>query len=81
IYLMADPRYTGRVSVPVLWDRKRHTIVSNESSEIIRMLNSSFTALTNDRTDYYPAAQRSDIDSINEMIFTNVNNGVYRAGF
>ena len=81
IYLLADPRYTGRVSVPVLWDRKRRTIVNNESSEIIRMLNSAFDAFTDERTDYYPAQLRGEIDAVNDMIYTNINNGVYRAGF
>jgi glutathionyl-hydroquinone reductase len=81
IYLLADPHYTGRVSVPVLWDKKRRTIVNNESSEIIRMLNSAFNAFTEVRTDYYPAALRGEIDAINEVIYPNINNGVYRAGF
>ncbi len=81
IYLLADPHYTGRVSVPVLWDRKRRTIVNNESSEIIRMLNSAFEAFTNVHTDYYPAELRSEIDRINDTVYPNVNNGVYRAGF
>jgi glutathionyl-hydroquinone reductase len=81
IYLLADPRYTGRVSVPVLWDKKRHTIVNNESSEIIRMLDSAFDAFTNVHTVYYPAELRDEIDRINELVYPNVNNGVYRAGF
>jgi putative glutathione S-transferase len=81
ICLVADPRYTGRVSVPVLWDKKRRTIVNNESSEIIRMLNSAFEAFTNVHTDYYPAALRGEIDSLNAVIYPTVNNGVYRAGF
>jgi len=81
IYLLADPRYTGRVSVPVLWDKQRRTIVNNESPEIIRMLNTAFDAFTNNRTDYYPAAARAEIDSINALVFSNVNNGVYRCGF
>jgi glutathionyl-hydroquinone reductase len=81
IYLLADPHYTGRVSVPVLWDKKRRTMVNNESSEIIRMLNSAFDAFTDVRTDYYPAKLRGEIDAINEVIYANVNNGVYRAGF
>ncbi len=81
IYLLANPHYTGRVSVPVLWDKQRRTIVNNESSEIIRMLNSSFDAFTNERTDYYPPELRADIDRINPVVFSNVNNGVYRAGF
>src|SRR5579883_3313751 len=81
IYLLADPRHTGRVSVPVLWDKKRHTIVNNESSEIIRMLNSAFDAFTDVRTDYYPAALRNEIDRINDLVYATVNDGVYRAGF
>jgi putative glutathione S-transferase len=81
IYLLANPRYTGRVSVPVLWDKQRRTIVNNESSEIIRMLNSSFDAFTNERTDYYPPELRDEIDRINAVVFATVNNGVYRAGF
>ena len=81
IYLLADPHYTGRVSVPVLWDKKRRTIVNNESSEIIRMLNSAFDAFTDVRADYYPVALRSEIDAVNELIYPNINNGVYRAGF
>ncbi len=81
IYVLADPHYTGRVSVPVLWDKKRRTIVNNESSEIIRMFNSAFDAFTNERTDYYPAELRAEIDRINEVVYTTVNNGVYRSGF
>ena len=81
IYLLADPKYTGRVSVPVLWDKKRKTIVSNELSEIIRMLNSAFDAFTNEHTDYYPADLRREIDAVNELVYANVNNGVYRTGF
>ena len=81
IYLLANPTYTGRVSVPVLWDKQRKTIVSNESSEIIRMLNSAFDAFTNEHTDYCPEALRAEIDRVNDMVFANVNNGVYRAGF
>jgi glutathionyl-hydroquinone reductase len=81
IYLLAQPLYSGRVSVPVLWDKKRKTIVNNESSEIIRILNSAFNALTNNHADYYPQALRSDIDRLNDLIYPNINNGVYRAGF
>jgi len=81
IYLLADPRYTGRVSVPVLWDKKFHTIVNNESPEIIRMLNSAFAALTEDRADYYPPELRAEIDRTNARVYSDVNIGVYRAGF
>src|SRR5215469_15753287 len=81
IYLIADPHYTGRVSVPVLWDKKRRIIVNNESSEIIRMLNSAFEAFTDVRTDYYPEPLRDEIDRINDLVYPTVNNGVYRAGF
>jgi putative glutathione S-transferase len=81
IYLLANARYSGRVSVPVLWDKKRKTIVNNESPEIIRMLNSAFDAFTNVHTDYYPEALRAEIDRLNDLIFPNINNGVYRAGF
>ena len=82
IYLLADPHYTGRVSVPVLWDKKRKTIVNNESSEIIRMLNSAFDQLHQRRaptTTREPL--RAEIDRLNDLIYPNVNNGVYRAGF
>jgi glutathionyl-hydroquinone reductase len=81
IYLLADPRYSGRVSVPVLWDKKRRTIVNNESAEIIRMLNSAFDAFTGVKTDFYPPALRPEIERINDLVYPNVNNGVYRAGF
>jgi glutathionyl-hydroquinone reductase len=81
VYLLADPHYTGRVSVPVLWDKKRRTIVNNESSEIIRMLNSAFDSFTNVPTDYYLAELRAEINRINDLVYPNVNNGVYRAGF
>ncbi|PWB59850.1 MAG: glutathione-dependent reductase [Bradyrhizobiaceae bacterium] len=81
VYLLADPKFTGRVSVPVLWDKQRATIVNNESSEIIRMLNSAFAAFTDDRVDYYPAELRREIDAVNDLVYANVNNGVYRTGF
>jgi putative glutathione S-transferase len=81
IYLLAEPKYTGRVSVPVLWDKKRNTIVNNESSEIIRIFNSAFSAFTNDNVDYYPPELRSEIDAVNDLVYPNVNNGVYRTGF
>jgi glutathionyl-hydroquinone reductase len=81
IYLLADTHYTGRVTVPVLWDTKQRTIVNNESSEIIRMFNSAFDGFTPVKTDYFPADLREEIDAINARIYENVNNGVYRAGF
>ncbi len=81
IYLLADPKYSGRVTVPVLWDGERRTIVSNESAEIVRMLNSAFDAFTDAREDYYPAALRAAIEAINDDVYANINNGVYRAGF
>ena len=74
-------RFTGRVTVPVLWDKQRKTIVNNELSEIIRMFNTAFDALTDAREDFYPAALRGEIDTINSIVYANVNNGVYRAGF
>ena len=80
-YVAANPTYTGKVTVPTLWDKKTKTIVNNESSEIIRMLNTEFNAITGDRADYYPAALRAEIDAVNERVYHNVNNGVYRAGF
>ena len=81
IYHHANPHYTGRVTVPVLWDRERATIVNNESAEILRMFNSAFDALGALHGDYYPEDLRSDIDSINERIYHTLNNGVYRCGF
>ena len=81
IYVLSDPRYSGRASVPVLWDKKQKVIVNNESSEIIRMLNSAFNAFTDVRTDFYPAELRGEIDRINGVIYETVNNGVYRSGF
>lgn len=81
VYLAADPRYSGRVTVPVLWDKQRRTVVNNESSEIIRMLNGELEALTDVHTDYYPPALRREIDAINELVYPKINNGVYRCGF
>jgi putative glutathione S-transferase len=78
---LAKPDYTGRVTVPVLWDKERQTIVSNESSEIIRMFNSAFDGVGAKPGDYYPEELREAIDALNDMIYPNVNNGVYRAGF
>ncbi|MFT4940644.1 MAG: putative glutathione S-transferase [Paraglaciecola sp.] len=81
LYLKADASYEGRVTVPVLWDKKTETIVSNESSEIIRMFNTAFNHLTRDSTDYYPLALRESIDTLNERVYHTINNGVYQAGF
>ena len=81
IYTKADPAYSGRVTVPVLWDKQGETIVSNESSEIIRMLNTAFDAWGDASLDFYPVPLRAEIDAINAKIYPAVNNGVYRAGF
>jgi glutathionyl-hydroquinone reductase len=80
-YTASDPRYSGKVTVPTLWDKKTGRIVNNESSEIIRMLNTAFDGVGAERTDYYPHPLRGEIDRINELVYANVNNGVYRAGF
>ena len=80
-YVASNPNYTGKVTVPTLWDKKTKRIVNNESSEIIRMLNSEFNAITGDKTDYYPPALRAEIDAMNERTYHTVNNGVYRTGF
>jgi putative glutathione S-transferase len=81
VYLKAVPDFTGRVTTPVLWDKKRETIVSNESSEIIRMLNSAFDAVGATGADYYPAPLRPEIEAINDEVYGTINNGVYRCGF
>lgn len=81
VYLKANPEFNGLVTVPVLWDKKTETIVNNESSEIIRMLNSEFNEFGNQAVDYYPMGLRDLIDEINQPIYENINNGVYRAGF
>lgn len=81
IYLKADPHYSGRVTVPVLWDTKKETIVSNESSEIIRMFNTAFDGLGATPGHFYPAALRDEIDALNNWIYPTLNNGVYRSGF
>lgn len=81
IYKKAKDDYTGRVTVPVLWDSVKNTIVNNESSEIIRMLNSEFNDFTDIKTDYYPRSLQSEIDRINDYVYKNINNGVYRCGF
>ena len=80
-YAASNPHYTGKVTVPTLWDKKTKRIVNNESSEIIRMLNAEFGALGADPTDFYPKHLRAEIDRINAQVYTNVNNGVYRCGF
>jgi len=81
LYLRTDPRISGRVTVPVLWDRERETIVSNESADIIRMFNSAFDGLTGNTHDYWPAELHSDIERVNARIYETFNNGVYKAGF
>ncbi|SEQ25537.1 putative glutathione S-transferase [Ignavigranum ruoffiae] len=81
VYLNDDPKYTGRVTVPVLFDKKQDRIVSNESADIIRMFNSAFDDLGAKEGDYYPEELREEIDEINELVYHNVNNGVYKAGF
>ncbi|MDP6572821.1 MAG: glutathione S-transferase family protein [Rhodospirillales bacterium] len=81
VYTTADPRYTGRATVPVLWDKRRGTIVNNESSEIIRMLNRAFAGLGDDGLDLYPDGLAGDIDDLNAKVYEKLNNGVYRAGF
>ncbi len=81
IYSAADSSYTGRSTVPILWDKERGTIVSNESAEIIRMFNSAFDGVGATPGDYYPEALREEIDSVNERIYSTLNNGVYRCGF
>ncbi len=81
VYQAADANYSGKVTVPTLWDRERHTIVNNESSEIIRMFNSGFRAYSDVSYDFYPENLRGEIDRINELVYSHFNNGVYRAGF
>jgi putative glutathione S-transferase len=82
IYTKADPHYTGRVTVPVLWDRKLETIVSNESAEIIRMFNTEFDSIAQrPDLDYYPETLRTEIDAMNAFVYPSINNGVYRCGF
>ncbi len=81
IYTRNKADYSGRVTVPVLWDKKTQRIVSNESAEIIRMFNSAFNGLTGNERDFYPQSLRSEIDEVNEFVYHNINNGVYRAGF
>jgi len=81
LYLKARPDYTGRVTVPVLWDKKTGSIVNNESAEIIRFFNGTFNHITGDEQDFYPEALRKEIDRINDRVYHGINNGVYRCGF
>lgn len=81
VYTHENPEYSGRVTVPVLWDKKQQRIVNNESAEIIRIFNEAFNGLTGDTSDYYPTPLRDDIDQINQFVYENINNGVYRCGF
>jgi putative glutathione S-transferase len=81
VYTKADASYSGRVTVPILWDKRQETIVSNESSEIIRMFNSAFDGITGNTDDYWPEAMRDDIEEVNARIYSDVNNGVYKSGF
>jgi putative glutathione S-transferase len=81
LYQQADPLFSGRATVPVLWDKHTNGIINNESSDIVRMLNSEFDEITHELTDYYPAALAEEIDEVNARIYATVNNGVYRAGF
>lgn len=81
LYLKADPNYSGRVTVPVLWDKKTETIVNNESAEIIRIFNSAFNELTGNELDFYSEPLREEIDSVNERVYNDINNGVYKCGF
>ncbi|WP_341706217.1 glutathione S-transferase family protein [Halopseudomonas sp.] len=81
LYTLARPDYTGRVTVPVLWDRQEQTIVNNESAEIIRIFNTAFDELTGNRDDYYPPALQAEIERINERVYNDINNGVYKTGF
>jgi glutathionyl-hydroquinone reductase len=80
-YTASEPHYTGKVTVPTLWDKQTKRVVNNESSEIIRMLNSEFAAIAGDDIDLYPPHLRAEIDRVNERVYANVNNGVYRCGF
>lgn len=81
VYTTADPSYTGRVTVPILWDKEKQTIVNNESSEIIRIFNSAFNELTGNTADYYPSELQTEIDEMNAFVYDNINNGVYKVGF
>jgi putative glutathione S-transferase len=81
VYLAADPNYSGRATVPIVWDKERNTIVTNESAEIIRMFNSAFDEVGANDLDFYPEEHRAEIDELNDYFYPNLNNGVYRSGF
>ena len=81
LYTMTDPRYTGRVTVPALWDKQEGRIVNNESAELVRMFNDAFDDLTGNRLDFYPADLRETIDAVNDDVYDHINNGVYKSGF
>ncbi|AHE65908.1 glutathione S-transferase family protein [Legionella oakridgensis] len=81
LYTAHDPEYTGRVTVPVLWDKKTKQIVNNESADIIRILNQAFNSITGNQDDYYPHELKDSIDKINDFVYEHINNGVYRCGF
>ncbi|WP_022942591.1 glutathione S-transferase family protein [Psychromonas hadalis] len=81
LYLKGDKNYQGRVTVPVLWDKKTQTIVNNESADIIRILNSAFNALTGNKSNYYPVSLQAEIDQVNQLVYDDINNGVYKVGF
>jgi putative glutathione S-transferase len=81
VYISTDPAYTGKVTVPTLWDRERKTIVNNESSEIIKMFNSAFDQLGANLIDYFPPNLQEEIDEVNTFVYEHINNGVYRTGF
>ena len=80
-YVTADAQYTGKVTIPTLWDKKTRTIVNNESADIIRMLNSEFVGTAGNDRDYYPVELREGIDALNDFVYDNINNGVYKTGF
>ena len=81
LYTMTDPAYTGRVTVPVLWDKQRNAIVNNESADLVRILNDAFDGLTGNDLDFYPADLRNVIDEVNDDVYDHINNGVYKSGF
>lgn len=81
LYTRADPQISGRATVPALWDKHTGTIVNNESADILRMLNSAFAAIVDEGPDLYPEELAGDIDRLNDYLYTNLNNGLYQAGF